>query len=320
MFRTDGQRPRQTVTQRESARGWPRVVWCIHDNLAGHRQQLKGLAQALQIQQSAEVYWLPYTASARGLPAPELILVCGRRTHWAGLRARWRHGGKLVALMNPGPLRPLFDASIVPEHDGLQASARTIVTRGPVNPLQPAGQGDPHRGLILVGGPSRHFHWDSRDVLQQIRRLRDALPGVEWLLATSRRTPEDFVRALGAVEDEHCRVLAATETTHGGLEAHYHERGIAWVTADSAAMLYEALSSGAAVGVLSLQPRRANRLQTGLEKLVAQGYLTDLNTVVRTGAMPAARPPLHEAQRAAAALRARQIAWSHKGHCSAPGK
>ncbi len=320
MFGTARQRSGQTVTLRESGGGWPRVIWCIHDTRAGHRQQLKGLAQALQIQQKAEVYWLPYTASPRGLPPPELILVCGRRTHWAGLRARWCHGGKLVALMNPGPLRPLFDASIVPEHDGLQVSARTIVTRGPLNPLQPAGQGDPQRGLILVGGPSRHFHWDSQGVLQQIRRLRNALPGVEWLLATSRRTPEDFVRALPAMEDKHCRVLTATETEHGGLEAHYRERGIAWVTADSAAMLYEALSSGAAAGVLNLQPRRADRLQAGLEKLVAEGYLTDLDTVERTGAMPAARPPLLEAQRAAAALRARHIAWSHKGHCSAPGK
>tara|TARA_R110000772_G_scaffold268626_1_gene396885 strand:+ start:12770 stop:13732 length:963 start_codon:yes stop_codon:yes gene_type:complete len=320
MFRTARQIPQQTVTYRESGGGWPRVVWCIHDTRAGHRQQLQGLAQALQIQQNAAVYWLPYTASPRGLPPPELILVCGRRTHWAGLRARWRHGGKLVALMNPGLLRRLFDACIVPEHDGLRVSPRTIVTRGPLNPLQPAGQGDPQRGLILVGGPSRHFHWDSEGVLQQIQRLRTALPGVEWLLTTSRRTPEDFVHALRTVADQHCRVLTAAETAPRGLAAHYRERGIAWVTADSAAMLYEALSSGAAVGVLNLQPCGANRLQAGLEKLIAQGDVAELETVERTGAMPAARPPLHEAQRAAAALRARQIAWSHEGHCSRPDK
>ncbi|HAN26414.1 MAG TPA: hypothetical protein DCP75_01530 [Haliea salexigens] len=311
---------RQETSRRQQGRSWPRVVWCIHDATSGHRRQLEGLARALQEQQNAAVYWLPYRSGAADLPRPELILVCGRRTHWAGLKARWWHGGKLVALMNPGVLRPLFDACIVPEHDGLEMSRRNIVTRGPLNPLRPATRVDPSRGLILIGGPSRHFHWDAEQVVEQIQRLRCNLPDVNWQIATSRRTPNDFVPMLSTLQDDRCHVLPAAETSSADLRAQYDQCGIIWVTADSAAMLYEALSSGAAVGVLDLQARKPNRLQAGLDKLIADGHVTELVTLEHSKSMPPPRPPLRESQRAAAALRARFIVWSHQGHCSTRGK
>jgi uncharacterized protein len=299
---------------------WLRVVWCFEDGQEGHRRQLEGLVEALQTQQDLSVFWLHYYQSSRDLPDPDLILVCGRRTHWPGLRAHWRRGGWAVALMNPGLLRPLFDVCIMPEHDGLPMSRKQIVTRGPLNPLVPSSRGTREAGLLLIGGPSRHYRWDTEDLLRQIERLRCALPSVSWVVATSRRTPESCVDALRSKSDTTFSVHTAIDTQPHWLPGKYAQCGITWVTPDSASMVYEALSSGAAVGVLGLTPRKPNRLQAGIDQLLASGCLVNLATLEQRGEMPAAVPPLREAQRAAAALRARFIAQADKPHCSPIGK
>ena len=72
--------------------------------------------------------------------------------------------------------------------------------------------------------------------------------------------------------------------------------------------------------MLNLQARKPNRLQAGLDKLIVDGHVTELATLEHSKSMPHPPPPLRESQRAAAALRARFIVWSHQGHCSTRGK
>jgi len=47
-----------------------------------------------------------------------------------------------------------------------------------------------------------------------------------------------------------------------------------WVSEDSMSMLYEALSGGAAVGVLPVPRRRADRISRGLDRLVNERIVT----------------------------------------------
>lgn len=51
-------------------------------------------------------------------------------------------------------------------------------------------------GLFLVGGPSRHYQWDTKIVQQQIEEISDRFKFRNLLLTTSRRTPSDFVSKL----------------------------------------------------------------------------------------------------------------------------
>ena len=46
-------------------------------------------------------------------------------------------------------------------------------TCGVLNTVAPAAKGD-DRGLILVGGPSRHYDWLDREVVEQVRQIVDA--------------------------------------------------------------------------------------------------------------------------------------------------
>lgn len=277
------------------------VIWCVTDGLAGHRSQLRGLAEALQRQVDATIVWLTSdTPTPSG--SPWLILAAGRRTHGRALRLRWQRGGRLVVLMRPGLPRWLFDLCLLPEHDGIAEGPRTWLTRGPLNPVVAKADLDPSRGLILLGGPSRHYHWAPEALREQITSLRATLPGVQWTAATSRRTPEETLSMLNSLVDAHFQLMPAREAPPGWLLSRFAQCGIIWATEDSAAMVYEALSSGARVGVLAVPRRHSSRVSRGLDALTQAGQLCTLPQLQALGAMPEAAPPLREAERIAARL------------------
>ena len=62
--------------------------------------------------------------------------------------------------------------------------------------------------------------------------------------------------------------------------------GQAWATADSVSMVYEALTAGAAVGILDVPRKRASRISRGLDRLAADGWVTSVVDWQQ-------RPPLH---------------------------
>lgn len=277
------------------------LIWCVNDGVAGHRSQLRGLAEALRRQTGAAVLWLdPDTPAPTG--TPWMILAAGRRTHGRALRLRWRHGGHLVVLMRPSLPRWLFDLCLLPEHDGVSEGPRTWLTHGPLNPVVPGNSLDPSLGLILLGGPSRHYRWSPVELQKQITSLCTALPAIQWTVATSRRTPDETLTMLDTLTEVHVEVMPAQEAPPGWLLSRFRQCGIIWVTEDSAAMVYEALSSGAAVGVLAVPRRHSSRVSRGLDALTQTGQLCTLPQLQAQGAMPEPTPPLREADRIAAGL------------------
>jgi len=282
----------------------PLVLWCVEDDRTGHQRQLAGLAQALQALQPVRIYRVGNQDSPAQLPAPDLILTAGRRSHRRGLYLRWRHGGKLVALMNPGLSRPLFDLCVLPEHDGVSPSNRVLLSKGPLNPVRLATTAAADSGLILVGGPSRHYRWMDAQLSAQVQRLQAALPAVKWTLTSSRRTPASFLdlvqKAIPGLP------LAPLKETGGDwLLQAYARSSVIWVSEDSASMVYESLSCGAAVGILSVPERRPNRVSAGIQNLLQQGQLARLEDVEAGGRMPRPSAPLQEATRIAKEIIAR---------------
>ncbi len=238
----------------------------------------------------------------QGLPAPDLILGAGHGTHLALLAARRARGGRAIVLMRPSLPLACFDLCLVPEHDNVADSEHLLTTRGPLNAAEPSQRHRPERGLILVGGPSRHYDWDQETLLEQVCMLLQRQPEMEWTLGDSRRTPDTTRERLAALATGRVRFQPHQECAPGWLAQEMAAAGQIWVSEDSASMLYEALTAGAATGVLQVPPKGPSRVRRGVESLLQQGLIIPFSGWL-AGQRPAPpAQPFDEAGRVAEAI------------------
>lgn len=263
-----------------------RVVWVISDNKPGHVNQSLGLAEALTRATPTEIHVLPALPAWRAwlglllkqapksnLPRPDLILGAGHATHPTMLAMRRAHGGRTVVMMKPSVPRSQFDLCIIPQHDGIAEDTHTLVTEGALNRIRPSLTLDPQQGLLLVGGTSPHFEWDSAAVQLQIKSLLARTPDIRWTLTSSRRTPEDFLSHLPP--HPNLTVVSHSATALDWLPAQLARSGTVWVTPDSVSMVYEALTAGADVGVFDLPVNPESRVGKAI------AHLADTQRVTR---------------------------------------
>src|SRR5690606_33820242 len=129
--------------------------------------------------------------------------------------------------------------------------------------------------LVLIGGPSKHHGWSDVDMLEQLRRLQQLSPEVRWTLTTSRRTPSAFERQLRSqfhapADRPGTNVVPFAETGPGWLADHLSRSANVFVSEDSISMVYEALSVGADVGLLTVPRRKRSRNTVCIDRLLAE--------------------------------------------------
>lgn len=274
--------------QTPSFQSTPLVVWRFVDGKAGHESQSQGLVEALARRTSIDFHDLnvcsmSYSAlrwliasfeEGQSLPPPDMLVGAGHRTHWPMLAARRVFGGKIVVLMKPSLPLCCFDHVIIPEHDGPSLKSNVILTKGALNTIRPSENASDDKGLILVGGPSRNHDWDGHAIANQVKKLLEIYSGVDWLLTTSRRTPVQSVDLLHAINHASLSIIPFEETEPGWVGKRLRECGKVWVSEDSVSMVFEALSSGAEVGLLEVPPRQKHsRVQRAVETLKSQRRL-----------------------------------------------
>lgn len=295
-------------------------VWVIDDGKPGHLNQSLGLAEALARATPTDIHTFPALAPWRAwlallsgraphgdAPPPDLLVGAGHATHLTLLALRRAYGGRAVVLMKPSLPRRAFDLCIVPEHDGVEPDARTLVTEGALNRIGPPALRTTEtatRGLLLIGGVSTHFAWDSDAVLLQIQSITARTPAIQWTLTTSRRTPEDFVAQLPKTVPN-LTVVPHTATSPDWLPAQLARSDNVWVTPDSASMVFEALTAGADVGVFDLPVNPKSRVAWAVARLADAGRVTRFTAwcaqeTPYPGLRRKTNPPLAEADRCAA--------------------
>ena len=289
------------------------VVWRLIDGRPGHEKQSAGLLQGIKALRSVDVhefdmrskagFWKQVRTHARQraptAPAPDLIVGVGHRTHLPMVMARAACGGKSVVLMKPTLPHSLFDLIFVPRHDRTRPRPNVVETNGVVCPSSDADKA-PRSGLILLGGASRHFEWRVDNVTAQIAAIARAAPDVRWQVCDSRRTPDAMRDALPT--SPNLRYCPWRATPNGFLEKELATASYVWVTADSASMLYEALSARAQVGIIALDakhPRRDNKHVRGIRRLLAEGHVSSTSDGFRLDNNQPATPPYAENQRCA---------------------
>lgn len=289
------------------------VIWRFSDGKAGHDNQSLGLAEAVAGTVNCEIHSLTPIGPVMGLlnlvtgrafanepySDPDLILGAGHATHLSMLAARRSRGGRVIVLMTPTLPKKLFDLCLIPEHDGPGNGRNVIVTVGALNRVRSRADKEASSGLILLGGPSPHFDFDQQKVIAQIEAVLKDDPAISWSATTSRRTPSDLAASLRALGSANLNVVPVDETAPGWLAAKLGRTERVWVTEDSASMVYEALSGGAAVGLLTLEGKRPGRISRGIEQLEKSGRVTRFEQWLNGSALKPADTPINESERCA---------------------
>ena len=285
------------------------VVWRFCDGKAGHERQTAGLLEALGALRQLEIHVLR-DGMRPSSALPQLAVGAGRACAWRMLLSRGSGQALRVYLMNPPLPRRLFDLCLVPRHDGVAEQPGVILTDGVLNDLRPAR--GPRGGplLVLVGGPSKHHRWDEAGLLAQVAAVLADTPDTPVLISDSRRTPASTSAALQGLAGGRVNVVRHTEVAPDWLPTTLASAAGAWVSADSVSMLFEALTTGCAVGVLEVPCKREDRINRIAAALAARGMVTLFSAWQGSRQLAPPREPLAEAARCAAlidaALRARE--------------
>ena len=292
------------------------VVWRVSDGRAGHDTQSRGLSQALAAIKDCECHELCAQSLSKNLmnilrhrfpagdplPDPDFIIGAGHGTHMTLLAAGRARGGKTVVLMKPSLPALLFDYCLVPGHDQPSQRQNILVTRGVLNCAVPAAGKAPDQGVILIGGASRHYGWDAHGLLRQIREICAGSRGTHWLIADSPRTPSGTRPSLSEATPGEWEYIPHETTGPGWMAQRLACAATAWVTEDSISMICEALTAGAAVGVLSVPVKRRGRVTRAVDDLVKAGLITRFSAWQRGTPLRPADPPIYEAARCARLL------------------
>ena len=295
-------------------------ILLLLDGKPGHQNQSMGLVEALSRRVECTCHrvevlhaepWRERLRRVReavaAFPGPDLVVGAGHKVHLPLLWAKWKTGAKAVVLMKPSLPARLFDLCLVPLHDanGKASTGRIETTLGALNRVrfEPSAK-DPKAHLALIGGPSKEYGWDGEDLLAGMREVAYHCDG-NWMVTDSRRTPAGFLDELSA-KMPFLPVSPSSQTPPDWLPAQLRTASVVWVTEDSVSMIYEALSSGARVGLLPM-PRKgeSGRISRGVDQLVRDGYVIRFADWRKTRQMVAPPAVQQEADRCAGIVLAR---------------
>jgi len=175
--------------------------------------------------------------------------------------------------MKPSLPTFLFDLCLIPEHDAAVNTKRVIATKGVLNKIDSTSDKKINQGMMLIGGPSNHYRWDHAELITQIRHILSAMPHIQWVIADSRRTPDETKNELHRLVEEKVQYVPVELTDSSWLPSKLAESRYCWVTEDSVSMLYEALTAKNHVGLLSVPQVKQSRVSKGIDALLQDGFV-----------------------------------------------
>ncbi len=272
-------------------------IWIISDEKPGHLNQSLGLVEALTARKPQIASQVLSVSDAwRSLfskhSKPRLIISAGSGTQLINALLALRYRVLNVLLMKPNYPQSLFSLLLIPEHDQVPPSERVVLTKGALNRMKPAVK-EVGSSLVLVGGPSKHVKWQDKLILDAVDTLISGTGSNCIKVATSRRTPKTLLSELAA--NEKVELIQPESVAQDWLPNTLATTERVWATSDSVSMVYEALTAGCAVSLISLESNPNSRTQRGMQMLLADGIVD--NSLERSHNLT--NTPLAEANRCA---------------------
>lgn len=271
----------------------------ISDGKAGHRSQALGLYQAMRrlsatltstnsetiqfeevliddLSMTQLITAIIFRKKNLLAAAPDYLIGVGSHTHLRVMLLAYLYPqAKSIIMMKP--LLPIscFDYSVIPQHDAVPHHPRVISTVGVLNPIQNEGRHQANRILVALGGDSKRHRWSDQHVLDSLKQLVELNPQSEIVLTTSRRTPTRFWQQLQQydfMQNVHC--VAVEDTPQGWIFEQMQLAEAVWVTEDSISMIFEALTAGCRVGLITLPRLKDDRITREIDRLIEQAKLS----------------------------------------------
>lgn len=264
------------------------IIWRIVDGRRGHDNQSRGLINALSRHTTCICHDISVSCyrprllhfllrkypPGESLPKPHIIVGAGHATHLHLLLARRSYGGRTVVIMKPGLPTSLFDFCLIPDHDNPPITDSIIITRGALTAITPGNHHDPEQGLIMIGGPSRHYDWDNKLLLEQIRLILQKTPEIKWSITDSPRTPETTGNLLKNLVATNAGFCSFGSTTPEWISERLQTAGFVWVSEDSMSMIYESITAGAATGLIKVPSLQRGKFTNSIQNLITNSMVT----------------------------------------------
>jgi mitochondrial fission protein ELM1 len=191
---------------------------------------------------------------------------------------------------------------MIPKHDRVPERDNIITTTGALNPIQFNNNKSLDLGLILLGGPSRHYDWNDHAIMSQVGEIVSSSPDIRWMVADSPRTPETMVESLRNQPYKNLDILDYSKTSTAELHKLIYNAAFIWVTKDSVTMVYEALSSGASVALIDLKARNDSKISSAVNSLIAEKKVGAFSDWQKNHELTASTVKFNEAERCAELL------------------
>tara|TARA_R110002096_G_scaffold263262_2_gene456857 strand:+ start:35049 stop:35954 length:906 start_codon:yes stop_codon:yes gene_type:complete len=291
-------------------------IWRFTDSKPGHDSQSIGLCDAIGRLTTVSCFDIDVSSifvnfshflfkkfpPGNTLPDPDFIIGAGHGTHISMLAARNARNGKIIVLMKPSLPLSFFNHCVIPKHDLVSEKSNIITTIGALSPVQFNKNKLSDRGLILLGGLSKHHQWDDESINGQINKIIGANPNIKWTIANSPRTPEITSKKIQNTTNTNLEILDYSETSTAEIRKHIFDAGTIWVTQDSVSMIYESLSSGASVGLIELQNKNSAKAENTIRTLISENSLTPFGKWEKYRSLSPGSPDFDEANRCAKLL------------------
>jgi len=288
-------------------------IWRFTDGKSGHDSQSNGLCIAIGELLPIKQFDLSTDSltnciknllfkefpMGKNLPDPDIIIGAGHGTHLTMLAAKYIRKGKTIILMKPSLPFYLFDVCVIPKHDCPPKNKNIIETTGALSSIKLNKNKTKKLGLILIGGPSSHYQWDSKSIVKQIDEITSTHTDINWTIADSPRTPKNLMPMISTINKKNTSKLNFNTQPNKDIKKLVYAAEIIWVSPDSVSMVFEALTSGALVGLLNIKGNKKSRIHKAVKHLILNDHVTTFISWGKRNKLKNNTMELNEARRCA---------------------
>ena len=151
-----------------------------------------------------------------------------------------------IAIMRPSRNMSAFDLICAPEHDFIQQKTpNNVITYQGALASTSFTASDNKKAIIAIGGKSKHYKFDEKIVLMQLKYVLNIHPNHEFNVFNSRRTPQSLNIQ---IENElknftNARFINIDHPNDISFNESLCESSLKFVTPDSANLVFESLST-----------------------------------------------------------------------------